>query len=101
MSVRGNIAHRDGKLVEAATFDERAIALFETNVGKDAPEMWKAVYDLAQIRIAQKRPADAKPLLERAIAICEKAKLPARFFADVRESSREALRNRGVSPSTR
>ncbi len=86
LSVRGHIARLDNKLPEAAAFNERAIALFETNVGKDAPEMWRALYDLAQIRIAQKRPADAKPLLERAIAICEKAKLPARFFSDVRDT---------------
>ena len=41
---------------------------------------------LALAKIATGKPADARPLLERAVTIADKAKLPAKYLAPTRDA---------------
>ncbi len=69
---------------EAATFADQAIAGFEGLGGKENPLLWRPLTALAHARIAQGKPADARPLLERAITIGDKAQIDAGDLAPAR-----------------
>lgn len=69
----GELARRRGKLTEAEHFFARAVAVKETGLGVDHPDVATSLNNLAQVYLAQHREADAAPLLERSLAIQEKA----------------------------
>jgi eukaryotic-like serine/threonine-protein kinase len=60
----------------AVTFEQRSIAAYEAT-SKDAPELWQPLTGLAQAYVELGRGAEAKPLLERAIKIGERAQISA------------------------
>ncbi len=68
-----SIAARHWK--EAIALEQRAIAAFEAASGKDNPDLWKPLFGLARVELAQHRAAEARELLDRAIAIGEKAQI--------------------------
>jgi tetratricopeptide (TPR) repeat protein len=68
----------------AADLDTRALAALEVSSGKDSADLVKTLTGLGQADIGLGKPADARPLLERAIAIGERAKLAAGDLADAR-----------------
>jgi tetratricopeptide (TPR) repeat protein len=70
----------------AATLAERAIAGLEAKAGVDAGDLWKPLTSLALAKIATGKPAEAKPLLERAVTIADKTKLPAKYLAPTRDA---------------
>ena len=74
---RAELALVEHAWVEAASFADKAIAGFEATGGKDNPALWRPLAALANARIGQGKPAEAKPLLERAIAIGEKSQIDA------------------------
>jgi tetratricopeptide (TPR) repeat protein len=84
LTARARLARIDKKWTESAAMDTRAIALLEKSAGKDAPEMWKPLTGLALAKIALKQPGAARPLLERALAIGEKVRLPANMLEPTR-----------------
>ena len=70
---------------DAATFAQRAITATEASSGKDAPDLWAPLAGLARADIELGHKADARPLLERSIAIAEKAQVPATDLDPVRK----------------
>ncbi|HTR51157.1 MAG TPA: serine/threonine-protein kinase [Kofleriaceae bacterium] len=61
----------------AADFAQRAIAVIEVGEGRDAPDLWQPLAGLARADVELGRRADARPLLERSIAIAQKAQIGA------------------------
>ncbi|HEU0034209.1 MAG TPA: serine/threonine-protein kinase [Kofleriaceae bacterium] len=84
LTARARLARVEKQWADAVAFDERAIAGYEKSAGKDAAELWRPLTGLAQAKIAQGRTQDARPLLERAIAIGEKAKVAASYLDEPR-----------------
>ena len=58
---------------DAARFAESSIARFEASGGKHNPELWRPLTALARAKLGLGDKAAAKPLLERALAISDKA----------------------------
>jgi ATP/maltotriose-dependent transcriptional regulator MalT len=83
--VRARLAVVEKQWDLAAKLAETAIAGLEEKAGKDAGDLWKPLTSLAQAKIALGKRAEAKPLLERALAIADKTKLPAKYIAPTRE----------------
>ena len=75
LMARGRLALAERKWPEAASFAERSIAAYEAASGSEAPELWKPLSVLATAKVQLGKPAEARPLLERALAIADKAKL--------------------------
>jgi len=84
LTVRAKIARLDKQWAKAAALDQRAISGFEASAGLQAPDLWKPLTGLAFAKIALGRHAEARPLLVRAIAIGEQAKVPAASLAPTR-----------------
>jgi hypothetical protein len=85
LASRGALELADKKWSDAATFEQRAIAAAEAAGGKESPELWQPLAGLARADIELGRRSDAKPLLERAIIIGEKAQVAAQDLAPARE----------------
>ncbi len=62
---------------EAIDLETRSIAIFEVSSGKEAPDLFKPLAGLGQAKLGQGRPAEARPYLERALAIAQKSQLGA------------------------
>jgi len=56
-------------------YENRSIAAMEAASGKEAPDLWRPLVGLARAKLATGKSADAKALLQRAIAIAEKAQV--------------------------
>jgi serine/threonine protein kinase len=69
---------------EVAAFENRAIAVIEGAHGKDSPELWPALAGLGRATVELGRPAEARVVLERAIALGEKAEVGASELEPVR-----------------
>ena len=69
---------------DAASFAQRAIAAQEASNGKDSPELWEPLYTLAHAYVELGRKSEARPLLERSIAIADKAQIDAKSIEPVR-----------------
>ena len=69
----GELARRRGQTAEAERYFARALAVKETGLGLDHPDVATTLTNLAQVYRAQSRDAEAVPLLERSLAIQEKA----------------------------
>jgi tetratricopeptide (TPR) repeat protein len=70
---------------DAAMFAQRAIDTIEAAAGKESPDLWQPLAGLAHADIELGKRADAKPLLERAIAIAEKAQIGASELGPVKK----------------
>ena len=66
---RAQLALAEGKPADAQAYAELAITGFETAGGKDNPELWRPLAVLGRALALLGKPADARPVLERAIAI--------------------------------
>lgn len=73
LASRASLAVAEKQWTAAAAFAERAIAGFEASGGSDNPELGRPLTTLAEARLALRRPADARALVERALAIGAKA----------------------------
>jgi tetratricopeptide (TPR) repeat protein len=69
----------------AATFAQRAIDTVEATAGKESPDLWEPLAGLAHADIELGHRTDAKPLLERALAIADKAQISPTELAPVRQ----------------
>jgi tetratricopeptide (TPR) repeat protein len=83
---RAKLAVREQQWPRAIELAEKAIAGLEAKAGPEAGELWKPLTSLAQAKIATGKAAEAKPLLERALAIADKTKLPAKYLAPTRDA---------------
>jgi tetratricopeptide (TPR) repeat protein len=77
------IAERDW--AAATTFAQKAIAGYEAAGGNDNPLLWRPLTALARVKLATNKPAEAKPLLERAVAIAKQNQTPDDDIAPARE----------------
>ncbi len=68
--------YQAGKYAEAIPLAKQELAIREKTLGRDHPEVAKALSALAGIYRKQGRFAEAEPLYERAVAILEKARGP-------------------------
>jgi tetratricopeptide (TPR) repeat protein len=73
----------------AASFERRAIDAIEAANGKDATELWRPLAGLGRADIELARIGDARPLIDRAIEIAERADIGEAQLAPLR-----ALRKR-------
>ena len=85
LTSRAEVALADKAWTDAAGFADRAIAGFEAAGGKDNPALWRPLAARAKVELAQKHPDVAKPLLERALAIGEKAAVADEDLAPVKD----------------
>ncbi|HTR53297.1 MAG TPA: serine/threonine-protein kinase [Kofleriaceae bacterium] len=85
LTSRGALELAEKKWRDAAAFDERAITAAEAAGGKESPELWLPLAGLARADVELGKRADARPLLERALAIGAKAQVPARDLAPARD----------------
>ncbi|MEO7097375.1 MAG: serine/threonine-protein kinase, partial [Polyangiales bacterium] len=67
-----NVLTDFGRREESATALKHAIAVFETKLGKDHPNVGVAVGNLGTVFTELGKPAEATPLLERAVVIARK-----------------------------
>ncbi len=84
LSTRAELALAERAWSDAAGFAERSIAGYEQAGGADNPELWKPLARLARAKIELGHAADARPLLERALAIANKANVSADDLAPAR-----------------
>jgi tetratricopeptide (TPR) repeat protein len=75
LASRAELAIAEKAWPDAATFASRSIDAYEAAGGKDNPDLWRPLTALAGARIGAGKSADARPLLERAIAIGDKGQL--------------------------
>src|ERR1035438_5116882 len=61
------------RYAEAQPLFERALAIYETALGRDHRDVATSLNNLAELYRAQGRYAEAQPLYERALAVSEKA----------------------------
>jgi tetratricopeptide (TPR) repeat protein len=84
---RAELALAEHQYADAASNADRAVAGYEAAGGKDNPELWRPLSDLAFARQALGKPAsEVRPLLERAIAIGERVHLHELDLAPTREA---------------
>ena len=69
----GEVARRRGRPMEAERFFQRAVAVKETGLGLDHPDVATSLNNLAQVYLTQSREREAVPVLERSLRIQEKA----------------------------
>jgi len=84
LASRARLAEVEHAWKDAQTFAERSIAGYETAGGKNNPALWRPLTILAKAKVALGKRAQARPLFVRAIAIGEKAQLPAENLAPAR-----------------
>jgi tetratricopeptide (TPR) repeat protein len=75
----------------ARTLYERALAINEKALGPDHPDVAYALMGLADVALAQRRPTDAVPLAQRAVAVLETNGVAAEDLADARFRLAQAL----------
>jgi eukaryotic-like serine/threonine-protein kinase len=84
LTSRAKLALAAARWAEAAGFEQRAIAAMEAASGAHAPELWQPLYGLARAKIGLGKPAEARPLLERALVIADRAQLGAAEVTPIR-----------------
>jgi tetratricopeptide (TPR) repeat protein len=75
LASRAAIALEAKKWAEAIEYESRSIGVFEASSGKETPDLFKPLVGMAQAKLGQGKPAEARPFLERALAIGEKSQL--------------------------
>ncbi|MGE5184460.1 MAG: tetratricopeptide repeat protein, partial [Acidobacteriota bacterium] len=66
---RAEVELAASKWADCTTFAQRAVTIIEADKGKDAPALWEPLGMLGRADVALGKLDDAKPLLERALAI--------------------------------
>jgi tetratricopeptide (TPR) repeat protein len=84
LNSRAKLAIDTRRWAEAASFAQRAITAMETAGGNDAAELWQPLANLGRAYVGLGRSAEARPVLERALAIGEKAHLSDTDLAPLR-----------------
>jgi tetratricopeptide (TPR) repeat protein len=74
-TVRATLAIAEKAWPDAESYAQKAVATFEAQGGPENPALWNPLTVLARAKIGGGNPAAARPLLERAIAIGEKASI--------------------------
>jgi tetratricopeptide (TPR) repeat protein len=72
---QANLALVERKWAEADKYAQQAIDGFEAAGGKDNPGLWRPLTSLARAKIGAGNAAAARPLLQRALAIAQKAQV--------------------------
>ncbi len=72
---RANLALAEKKWAEAETWAQQSVAAYEAQGGKEQPTLWRPLTYLAKARLGQGDGAAARSLLERALAIGQKAQV--------------------------
>ena len=67
----GMVLHRFGDYTGAQPYYQRALTIYEQELGPDHPDTATSLNNLAMLYHAQGRDADAEPLMQRALTICE------------------------------
>ncbi|MGE5183193.1 MAG: tetratricopeptide repeat protein, partial [Acidobacteriota bacterium] len=78
---RAELALADKAWADARTFAEQSVAGYEAAGGKDNPALWRPLTALGRAELALARKDAARAALERALAIAEKAQIPAADLA--------------------
>jgi tetratricopeptide (TPR) repeat protein len=86
LTSRAELALVEKKWPDAAAFAKQGLAGFEALGGKDNPKLWRPLSRLAAAEIGLGHREVARPLLERAIAIGEKAQVPDDDLAPAHEA---------------
>jgi serine/threonine protein kinase/Tfp pilus assembly protein PilF len=84
LATRSELALAEHAWSDAAGFAERAVTLYEQAGGSENPDLWKPLAKLALAKIELGHAAEARPLLERALAIGVKANVTADELAPTR-----------------
>jgi tetratricopeptide (TPR) repeat protein len=84
LTARAELALAEKAFADAVTFAQRAIAGYEAAGGAQNPELWQPLSLLARADLGLGKVAEARPLLERAIALGEKIQLAAQELAPIR-----------------
>ena len=74
-TTRAELALAEQQWTDAEHYAALAIAGYETAGGKDNPTLWRPLTALARARVGQGKPGEAKPLLDRALAIGKQAQV--------------------------
>jgi tetratricopeptide (TPR) repeat protein/predicted Ser/Thr protein kinase len=90
LTVRASLALAEHHWAEAAQLAEQAIAGFEAQGGKDQPELWQPLAYLASAKLQQHDRETARTVLQRAIAVADKAHIPEHDLAATRALVAEA-----------
>ena len=77
---------------------DTSLALFERSVGSDHPQVARPLATLGDIALDEKRYADAAEILERALAIYDRAQVTGTTVANVQFRLAAALRGLGRDP---
>ena len=85
LSERAKLARVENRWPEAEAMYAKAITALETAAGKQAVDLWKPLTGLALAKLHANKPAEARPLLERALAVA-KGNVPESTLAETREA---------------
>jgi hypothetical protein len=83
---RAKLARAENQWAKSAEFDTRAIAAFEASAGKESVDLWKPLTGLGLAMINDNKRTEARPHLERALAIATKAKIPESTLRELRKA---------------
>ncbi len=85
LAARADAAAADKSWADAQAFADRAIAAYEAAGGKDNPALWRPLTTRARAELVAKHADAARALLERAIAIGERAQVTEPDLAPTRQ----------------
>jgi tetratricopeptide (TPR) repeat protein len=83
---RAELALAEKAWSDAEAYAEKAVAGFEAAGGAENPELWRPLTALGRAKIGLGKKADARPLLEHAMAIGQRVHLPDALIAPTREA---------------
>jgi tetratricopeptide (TPR) repeat protein/predicted Ser/Thr protein kinase len=76
LAVRAELALAQRAWTDAESFAQRSVAAYEHAGGADHPALWRPLTALARAELAQHHADEARPLVERAMTIAQRAHLP-------------------------
>ena len=83
-----------GRYEQVEPLMQRALAIRETILGPEHPEVAERLHDLARLYTDQGRYSDAEPLYQRALAICEQQLGPEHpYTVTIREAYRAFVKD--------
>jgi tetratricopeptide (TPR) repeat protein len=83
---RAKLARAENQWEKSAELDTRSIAAFEATAGKTTVDLWKPLTGLGLAKLHANKPDEARPHLERALAIATKARIPETTLRATREA---------------
>ena len=85
-AVRAELALAEKAWADATTFAQQSIAANEAAGGKDSPVLWRPLTALAKAKLGEGNAAEARPLLERALAVATKGQVDELDLAPTRDA---------------